>query len=326
MSSKSEINSTASTKQMKYLAKIAVKVVVLAILVGLALATQDMGKIAGMIAKANYYYFMPYLLLGTAMVALASTNLFLLLRPLDIDLRWRRLFYFDALSLAGSYYTPGGMGGIGIVVYMMKREGVKLSDSAVVVLMDKVITLAVAVLFSVIYLLAYSRGWPVMRWNWLTILALLSVLGIAVMLSRRKFSPLAQKIKESIRCYARQYSPLLANSVITMGNYCLTTLAIALAFSAAGVTVSMTNLEVILVSCGILGLINMLPISFNGIGVGEMAAVYLWAESGLSSEEILAAFIVWRIFALVTTLLLSGAAIAIWLFERRGEGDVHGTT
>jgi uncharacterized membrane protein YbhN (UPF0104 family) len=301
---------------MKRYALLALKLGVLAALLALAVVTQNLREIWALISGANLIYLLYFLVLAIAAVALATTNLFLLLRPLGKKLPWLRLFYFDRLSMWGAYYTPGGIGGLGSLVFMMSREGVGLKDSIVAVMADKVVTLIVALLFTAVYLLVYHSGALAVKWYELAALALLAMFGAVAMSVSTWARESARKIFDRLGCYRGQYGLLLANMIITVSIFGLVTTQFIVAFSAVGIEV--TDWRLILVSYGILLLINHLPITFGGIGLGEAAAVLLWAGLGITSEQILSAFLLTRVFTLVSTMLLGGEAMIAWSLERRG--------
>lgn len=306
---------------MKRLLLLVVKLGLLVALLTLAAATQNLREIWALVAGANLVYMLIFFALNVTAVALASSNLFLLLRPLGKSLPWRRLFYFDLLSLAGAYYTPGGVGGLGVVVSMMSREGVGLKDSTVAVLVDKGVTLLVATVFLLVYVLAFQSGGLVVQWHGLAALVFLAAILAVAMLASPWVRQSAAKIIDRARRYSGHYRLFAINILITLGIFGLSALQFFVAFAAVGIEVA--DWLLILVSYGVLLLINYLPITFGGIGLGEVAAVFLWASLGLASEQILAAFLVVRLFTLVSTLLLGGGAAAYWLFGRRTEKIEH---
>lgn len=307
---------------MKRHVLLALKLGVLAALLALAVATQNLTEILALIIGANLIYLLIFFVLFVAIIALASSNLFLLLRPLGKKLPWRRLFYFDRLSLWGAYYTPGGIGGVGTLVSMMSREGVGLKDSIVAVLADKVVTVSVAALFTAVYLLVYQSGALTVNWYGLGALASLAVFGAMAFFASAWVRESVAKIFDRLRCYRGHYRLLATNIIITVAIFALQALAFIVVFSSLGIVV--TDWLLILVSLGMLSLINYLPITFGGIGLGEAAAVLLWAGLGLTSEQILAGFVVARISILISTILLGGEAMVAWSLERREAGDGPG--
>lgn len=285
----------------------------LALLVAAA-TTQDLRKIWELIAGANFYYAALFVIVHAMTAALGSGNLFLLLKPLGRTLAWRRLLFFDLLSLAGSYYTPGGIGGLGGMILLMSKEGVGLKDSAVAVLADKGITLFVALLFGAVYVKIYGGVFEV-EGHGLTVMLLITVLGGVVMLTSRWVRQSVAKIVDRLQCYKGHYSLLLTNITITAIIFCLQGLQFYWAFSAAEVRLS--DWFLVLLSYGILAIISQLPITFGGAGLSEAAAVLLWAGLGIGSEQAIAIFLLIRVFTFLATLVLGGGASVVWLFERR---------
>lgn len=292
---------------------ILIKVGILAGLIALAITTQDLHQIWTLISKVDLRYLGAFLLLNVASVAMASSNLFILLRPLGRKTPWRRLFYFDLLSLAGSYYTPGGVGGVATIAYMISKEA-GLKDAAVVVFMDKAITLLVASLLMGVYGVFFAQvpigiAWGVFGLVLAAMAGLMAAMYLSGWLRER-----ALKTLERARCYWGSMPVLGANLVITLGIFLLSSMQYMAAFRAIGLPVEDPIL--IFISCGILLIINYLPIAFGGIGLGEVSAVFLWGGMGLTSEQVLSAMLTVRVFAFLATLLLGGGALLVRQYKK----------
>ncbi|MBI5937546.1 MAG: flippase-like domain-containing protein [Betaproteobacteria bacterium] len=284
-----------------------VKVGLLAGLILLALATQDVKQIWELVSEVDLRYLPIFILLNLGTVALASSNLYILLRPLGQKLPWKRLFYFDLLSLAGSYYTPGGVGGVATVMYLISREGAGLKDAAVAVFMDKGITLVIALLSLCTYFVFFAHTRADIEWQLIGVIAIfLAGFSLAVFMSGWLRERLL-KIIDRMRCYSGHAPVLGMNLAVTLGIFGLSALQYLVAFQALGLRVEEPLL--IFISYGVLIIINYLPIAFGGIGLGEVSALFLWSEMGLTSEQILAALLIVRLFTLLATILLVGGAL-----------------
>lgn len=295
---------------------ILIKGVVLGLLLVWAILTQDVGKIWASLLEIKASYFAAFFFVNVVAVALASTNIYYLLRPLGGAVPWRRLFYFDVLSLIGAYYTPGGVGGVGTLAFLLNREGVGLKDSTVVLLLDKAITLSVALCSLCLYV-ALVPGRAEISLEWFALLALALVLGYLVL---RKFSRLHLmfvKILQRLWVYHKGLHIVLLNIVLSTMIFLLSVFQFLLMARAMGVEV--VNVLLLVVSYGALQIINYLPISFGGVGVGEVAAIYLWQSAGLTSEQVIAIFVVVRVFTLLSTLIMTG--VAILLGEKMGQAE-----
>lgn len=309
------------TPALKVNSLLVVKVCVFAALVGWVIGTQDLNEIWVLVVNASYIYFPLFFVFNALGVALSSFNVFLLLRPLGKRMEWRRVFYFDRLSLVGGHYTPGGVGGLGMMVYLMARDGVGLKDSAVVVFVNKLVTLLVALLFLPVYVFVYHGGNIDIKFHWLLVFGLAAAaIAVAILIST-KVRQSVQKIAARLWCYSGQVPLLLGTVVVTVCIFSFASMQFLVAFSAVGVNVDDGLL--ILVTYGLLLLINYLPITFGGIGLGEAAAVVLWSGLGITSEQILAGYLVMRVFVLLSTLLLGGSALVVWLLERHRHADVQ---
>tara|TARA_Y100000991_G_C21950013_1_gene339321 strand:- start:665 stop:1432 length:768 start_codon:yes stop_codon:yes gene_type:complete len=237
--------------------------------------------------------------------ALSSTNLFLLLRPLRHKLPLYRIIHIDLLSLLGAYYTPGGIGGIGIIVYMMSRNGINIKDASIVVLINKIISLFVILFFFTIYLLIYPFSDFDTNWELLFFFIIFLVL-MALSFFSKLVRDLIKSVLIRIYTFKNHYRVILLTVFLTIGVYFLNVLCYITCFYAVGI--SIPDFHLIFLTYSIFMIINYLPISFGGIGIGEVAAIVLWSTMGLSTEQILSGFIVVRGFTLISSLSLSGLA------------------
>ena len=292
---------------MKKAIYISLKLGLLSLLLLWAVNTQNLNEIQKIIFQFDFFYFLIFFLLFITSAALSSTNLFLLLKPLSYKLSWGYIFRIDLLSLAGAFYTPGGIGGMGILMYMMSNKGVDIKDSGVVVLVDKQITGIVAIIFMTVYLIVYPINKLLVNWEMIITLIIIAILIVVISFFSKLVRTVFKSIVSRVYLYKDHYPILLTNLILTIGIYSLNVLQYIACFYAIGVPIP--DWQLIFFTYSLLLLINYLPISIGGLGVGELTGVVLWTVMGLTSEQILSGFVILRFFAFISTLFLSGTAL-----------------
>jgi len=199
----------------------------------------------------------------------------------------------------GAFYSPGGVGGPAITFMLLKGAGVTASNGLAILIVDKVMTALVAVVSMIIFVSIFnSMNFEINSYFMLSIFAS-SALGIFLL----TYKPLRVKIVEILRdiCLFKSHpSVLFFNLLVSVLVFGLCGLQYLLAFGALSITVD--NPMLIISSYGVFVAINYLPISVGGIGINELVALALWRNLSLSSESIIAAFIVLRLFALMSAL------------------------
>jgi uncharacterized membrane protein YbhN (UPF0104 family) len=126
-----------------------------------------------------------------------------------------------------------------------------------------------------------------------------------------------QKIVKSSWCYAREKKIMAMNLFVTLVILSSSAMLYVIGFSAVNIYID--NWLVMIAFYGIIIIVNYLPITLGGIGLGELVSVYLWGHLGILSEKVLAAFVIIRCFALLSTIILSGATALVWLYSKKTE-------
>ena len=281
----------------------------------LAVKTQDFHKIKSSLENIKYHYIGIYLVLYALSVALYSVNYYLLLRAFKYRVSVLKLLYYDLLALAGTYYTPGGLGGMGIMIYMLRKEGVSVKDSTIIVFVDKIITAAVA---ATLACFAFRALVPIeLIIKYLYVCLILVALGTISLFGLVRLPWIKNKIHmfwDFSKEHKKAYKLLLLNIFFTLLILSVSTLQHIVAFYVVGVPLD--NWALILAFYGVILIVNYLPISIGGIGVAEFIAVFMWGTIGVESEQVLAAFFISRTLVFLCTLILTGSTMFSWIKTR----------
>lgn len=289
------------SKSIKLMLLVA-KVAILAAFLYWVIRTQDLKMVAMLLGNISVKDALLFMSIDAIAVFLSSVNLFILLRAYQIRISFQRLLYYDMLATAGFYYTPGGLGGFGVLTYFLVNEGVGKGSTAAVLLVDRLIGGLVSLLFIMILLLVSPIQWQEFGWRDEMLLALLllaGLAGIAIVISGR-LREVIVKMWMKLALLGSAKKLLLANLGITalifLGN------GIKLLVCVLAIGVSVKDWQIIVFSYGVFPLLGYLPITFGGFGLTESASVVLWGKAGLLSEQSIASMIVIRFLTMCSTL------------------------
>ena len=265
--------------------------------------TQDLNRIWVELRNIKITYFLIFTGLTIISTMIAATNMYLLIRPFSTSLRWKNVFYFDLLSLAGSAITPGGVGGMATVVYMLKQSGVKLKDIMGTIFVDKIITFVVALIFLIAYICIFKE----INFEWINSIFYGICIIIIMLAVSRKSRLIALRMLSGVKKYSNRISILFVNFLLTIILFAVCSCQYIIGFKALGIDIKDPLL--IVISYGIFIIINLLPITISGIGLGEVAALFLWSSLELSSESILAVMIALRFFSIISSILIGAGVL-----------------
>lgn len=293
---------------------LAAKVAILVVFLYWVIRTQDLKMVVMLLGNISARDVLLFIVVDAISVFLSSVNLFILLSAYEIKISFKRLLYYDVLATAGFYYTPGGLGGLGVLLYFLANEGVGKSSTAAVLLVDRLIGGVVSLLFIGTLLLVAPIQWQDFGWRneMLSVLLLLvGSVGIAIGVSRRSRDILVKLwVKVALLGSAKKF--LLANFAITALIFLGSGIKLLICVLAVGVSVK--DWQVIVFSYGVFPLLGYLPITFGGLGLTESVSIVLWGKAGLLSEQSIAAMIVVRFLTMCSTLGLVAAAHGVRSF------------
>jgi uncharacterized membrane protein YbhN (UPF0104 family) len=251
-----------------------------------------------------------------AQAALAATSIFLaaLLGGINVLLLVRdgapvsAGAFFPAYWLAWSVglVTPGQVGDMAVLSVVLKQKGfdwrMVLSRSV----LDKVISaFTMAVLAAVALWRTGFAQWHSRPGTAAAIAAILLILLMLTLLVFRSRLPAlrehARAILDQCVSIVRRRPDLVAiNLVLTLAKLALTGLAYWFAFRALGDAPGLADALLLSTAAG---LVAYLPLSFNGIGTVEGAAVLLFSSLGIAASSVVAAYLLLRACVLAVAWL-----------------------
>lgn len=229
-----------------------------------------------------------------------------LAKPLGFNLSLREFFDYYLIGMFFSLFLPGSIGGDVLrMYYLARRCNRKKREALLTVLAERGVGLvAVLMMTGAICLTPVVAPIPsAIRYTMIG-MAACALLGY-ILVRVVPVQALTQKFpKLGILAQAEVYwkdTPLLLNSVGISVLIQLVMIAIQVMITMAlGIKIPLLYLVAVY---GIVGLISVIPISFNGIGVREGAYTSLFALAGIPAHTGLAFALYWFLISALTSLV-----------------------
>ncbi len=294
-----------------------VKVAVSVLVLYLIFRGTDLGKITGFMAKSSKPLWAAALFLMILSQLISTFRWRILLRPLDFDLPWSRVFTIYFTGMFFSLFLPTIVGGDGVKTFYIAGDWRRVPAALYTLLADRTIGLAAMLLFTLFGLPVVWNIWP----RWLVVGLPLSVLLFYLLLVYLPvFSSgllmLNRRLREvpSERLFVYWEKPEASGKAWLLSlliHACLVLSHILLA-EALGMAIPLSAWAVIYPLSALAG---FLPISLSGVGPREAAYVYLTGLYGVARETALAFGIMW--FSVVLVNGLAGGIVYVFGSEMR---------
>lgn len=253
-------------------------------------------------------------------VTLGALNVYWLFAPRP-EFSFRSFLPVYWTGWAVGLVVPGQVGDIASIGLMLKRRGIRSEVGVGLLLLDKMISFAVMVLYAVYGLWSVSAGLSLgedrlnlMLGMGLTVSA--AVVAVRMLAPQSRVVLWAGSVLRTVRRTVAEYPRLvLRNALLTVVKILLMGLAYFLIFYGLGVQ-GVGLVEVVCLAMAS-GLVAYIPISFNGIGTVELAGVFLFSQLGIAPPLVLAAYLSLR----VTSLLAGWIPATLWIAGARRVGQ-----
>lgn len=208
------------------------------------------------------------------------------------------------LSWAVGLFTPGKVGEFSLV-YFLKKDGLEIGKAIGVALIDKVITLLTLLICSglgmfTLFGLRYTFYLPLVLAA-AVILAYL-LLFCAEKINSERFSQGLRDFRTSLKEFLQKHKGLLViNFILTMVKWCITGVAFFVVFASFG---SSSNVFMIIIISMTIIIINIIPITLHGLGLKEVAAVYLYGMINIPEDVAVASSLFFSLLAYAVGILL----------------------
>lgn len=292
----------------KFLLKILFSVTILLLLIWYV----DIRELISQIGNIDPFWLLMAILVLSASIILGAFNLYFIL---SIDQKigfvpYLKIFWF---SWAVAQFIPAQIGDILSMSTLLKRQGLDLHVVVSRVLIDKFISLIVVAVYAGIGLIIIiSPKLPIPLLVFFPVLFLIMAIVLIVLFFLRSFKQvrfsfirhLAEIVDKFIIFFQKYPEYVVINFFLTMVKIAAMSFTIWLLFLGLGIN-DISILHVIMLNCAVL-VVGLIPVSLNGIGTMEAAAVILFALIDVGNTDTAAAFIVYRLLSILLSCLPSG--------------------
>ncbi len=279
----------------------ALRAVVSAALIGVMLWAYDWREILGRLAHLSPWFVLFAWVYYAACQWLSAYRWRVLLRAKGVDIATGKLFSFYMVGMFANNFLPGGLGGDAVKAYSLYRHSGAGNVAVASVFVERfcgILALSFLGAIACAWMLIAGQARVVALWVLPVVLALA---GAAAMIWSVRLAALlrwllqrtvpavvrarALALMETVHSYRDDRTTLAAALALSV----LLQAAIAVFYNVVGIALGIpVPLLYFLLFLPIITIITLLPVSLGGLGVRELAMVYLFAAVGVSSVDVLA--------------------------------------
>jgi uncharacterized membrane protein YbhN (UPF0104 family) len=268
-----------------------------------------------MLTSADWRYIPLWIVIYLVAQCLGTFKIYLLFQPVMPVGYWTLLRY-DVVATSIGYFTPGQIGGPVSLAMFLRRQSVQFVQSTSVLVLDKIITLAVASSLGAIgvWQALHDRGASLVGTNTLLLgcgamlpPVIIAFLGRQNVGWRQRADSVWIRVKEFGKSLKSQLKAkyLFFNIACTFAVQAVTAASWILSLKAIGKSVSYGSM---ITTGPAIAIIGYIPVSISGLGTQELGALALWRHVGISAVEAVAAFAFARV-------LLYGMGLSLLLLN-----------
>ena len=274
-------------KKLVFFLKIAVGIIILALL----LYKVGIERILDTASSMNLWFWIPLIIVYIISFIFSILNFNILFKALGYKISFAKMSKYYLLSWTFALITPGRLGDFSLAAFT-KNDKVPIGEGTAVVVMDRIITLIVVLLFGLLGFFMFFKGHDRIG---LTIISIVLIAGVIFAV----FSETVRKLirKFILRKYAEKFKGfskslimlvktkkkfLALNILVTLLKYFfLNGIILLLFFMSFGYNISL--LYVLPISA-VAMLIGLIPITVNGLGIKTSVVVFLYLQLGIPAE------------------------------------------
>lgn len=287
-------------KKVQGLLQILLSLILLIWLIGRAGLDEVLTSLSGL----DWAWYLPAFALFLLNIVIRSYRWYTLLHSLNEKSTFRQLIYLYFVGFFANNFIPSGFGGDFVKIVSLRRTFGRGAEALSSVVMDRVTGLLGSAIIALVALIWNSMGHvtavelPAALW---VIIALLSIgIPAAFLLIRwshpleilaRRFPKIQQipkydKLEQLIDTVNRYPLPVLLNSLLISLPFTLI-LIVTQYLIARALSVDVP-LPVFALFVPIISILNLLPLSFNGLGVREGVYQFLFVPIGVTTASAIA--------------------------------------
>ena len=290
----------------------------------------QLGKVAGAIGSANYWYLLSALALYFLAITLNCFKWQILLRAQRIEVPFLSLLSYTFEGLFFGNFVPTNVVGVDLVRgYDLARHTDRAAEAAISVLVDRLVGLIafISIAAAMAVIAAYLTGLASLRLLMVvTVIALiLFVVGFVLLLSHRLrallerlfdlswllgFAPLYRRLSQALGFYRHSYDALgkaflISASVLIITSFLNYLIALALGGGISPLYIFLFN--------PLIAFVLLIPISVGGIGLNQSAYIFFFNLVGVPEVKSLSLSLIIQVIIILASL----PGGIIWWRKRR---------
>lgn len=271
----------------------------------IVLVVNDPKKILITWSDYDFLWLIPATISILLSTILGCYNIFIIFNQ-GTSIQFRTFLPIYWKSWAVGLIVPGQVGDVVAMTYWLNKKGFSWKEISVFSVVDKILTLFWILLFAIIGLFFLISDYHIQINPFcvgtIVILCVLIISSIIVLNLKEKLANVISNNLKLVRnTVARSRKAIILNFALTPIKIILISIAYMSVFKAAGTNLISLLLIVPLVSLS--SLISYIPISFNGIGTVEFAAITIFGSLGLEPSTILSVFLSLRVLVILLAWL-----------------------
>lgn len=286
--------------------KTALKIVFSLLLLAFVLHSTGLEKTFAKLSTANLWYVPVGVVIYLGSQWISAYRWQFLASPLGFKLSLREFYDYYLIGMYFNLFLPGAIGGdVGRMIYLAKSCGRRKREALLTLIAERGVGLVALLFLTTMFCLTPAAA-PVPQLLRMAMIAM-SVVGVLGFIALR-ISPVDAWVEKfpklELLTQARLYwqdIPLLFKSVSLslLVHGCMITIHLMIA-NALGIELPVMYLGLVY---GIVALVSVAPIAFNGIGVREGAYQILLSRAGVAPETALAFALYWFLISTLTSLV-----------------------
>lgn len=308
------MNSKKFNRKTIIAAKVFITLAFLGYIISL-ISFKDMGR---SLSQINLYYLVFLILLFFVFILLGAVNNYLIILSIA------RIHFVDVLKIfcmgvSVGMFTPAYIGELSTITYLLSKRGMTLGEGLSVPGIDKFLTIIVASIFWVIGLWLYFPDIGI----YIYILILLGLMLSLMLLFLRPLRKLVRKkivepffpwavsfLNSFVSFFLNHMILVLLNLLGTVARALVGAFMIWVGLFALGVHRGVW--DVILINF-VARIVSYVPVTINGLGLLESAAIKTFSRLDIAPEPILLAFLIDRAIA-----ALFGLSVICFMAGKKG--------
>jgi len=280
------------------------------LILGAVLLKLGLKTILRNLIEINFYYIPLFILISILILYVSCINIKILALPYNKKLGVFETFKYYTLSWALSLITPGRIGEFSLI-YFLKKKDISIGQSSAIVVLDKIISLTIISTLAIIgffkfFTTAQGIGIIIIMFILFCIFSFFIISDFGRSIIKRfilrslskKFEGFSKSLFEYFKNYKKE---LVMNLLLTLIKFFLSGLLIY-SFFLAFDQFSANIIDMVLIYC-ILTIISLIPLSLNGLGIKEGAAIYLFGTLGFDKIIVGSIFIDLLIFNYIFAII-----------------------